>query len=513
MASVNGEIADKAVGDFIYGVVVATQAKQNDGKNQKRSTKLQLTDNLHVYNTFLSSDKLVKGMQLRGIVEKKEEKGYIVDLCFKDHSKGFLNFKDYDGPEFILGTQVSIIVKSSKSSSQKIIKVKHESTVSEVSETTMKGKTVNYEYIKPGFLVNCTVSKVVDNGVLVEFCNGISGGIFLDHLKQGLNKYKPKLEILARVVTVDFEQKRIGLSETLVDLAHQEPETYIGEILEKVKVVNHIQGKSYLVEGKLKSSGEKIRCMVNKKFNQADITDKKGKTVDKKRARFQSRLYSAGATLPGKIKITEYNYFDRRAIAIPIDEMDEQSSMSWNTIKAGDTLKVTVKEIIDEEYVNVEVNDHIYGKIYREQISDHPQKKISKKLKTSLGKQVQVKVWKVKKDRKILELTMKESVLGNKAFVPSDYDDPRVSKGTEFTGMVFKEHTDGYIIEFMNNLRGYLPLRTLEKYNKKFNYVKGSLVQCYMLEKQEKGFNLTVNKEESINYMPKTSISKMLRQK
>ena len=157
------------VGDFVYAVVVAKQSKQNDKTHDRKSYKLQLTDNLNIYNTFLSVEKLVKGMQLRGIVESKEEKGYIIDLCFKDKTKAFLNFKDYKGNQLKLGSQINVIVKKSKTSSQKIVKCIHFSTVENVKDMIVKGKSISYECIKPGFLVKCTVESIVDNGLNVTF--------------------------------------------------------------------------------------------------------------------------------------------------------------------------------------------------------------------------------------------------------------------------------------------------------------------------------------------------------
>jgi hypothetical protein len=507
MSAKNGHIVDKAVGDYVYAVVVATQSKPEDKSTQKKSNKLQLTDNLQVYNTFLSADKLVKGMQLRGIVERKEEKGYFIDLCFKDKAKAFLNFKYYEGPELFIGSQITVIVKSTKASSQKIVKCKHESTTSDISKTVLKGKTVNYEYIKPGFLVKCIVEKVADNGLFVNFCNGISGAIFSDHCKESLRKYKPKQELMARVITVDFEQKRIGLSELIVDLATTTHDVKLGDILKNVKVISHVEGRSYIVEGTSLHKGVTVRCMLNKKYHAADVGIKKLK--DKKRQRFENTKYTASQKLPGDIRITEFNYFDKMAIATSVAEQDEKTKISWDTLSGGDVIKVTIKEIVGDEYLNVSINDYMYGRLYKEQLTDNPQKHISKRLKKSIGQEIKVKVWRVVKDRKIIEFTMKESLMNEKVFVPNDFNDPRVANGTEITGLMSKEHSQGFILEFYNGLKGYLPTRILEKYNKKFAYTKGSMIQCFMLYKADKGLDLTISKEESVNYKPRTKGSKL----
>lgn len=80
MPATNGKIFGKKVGDFVYGVVVGTSVRESDQTHLKRSYKLEITDNLNIYNTFLSADKLQKGMQLQGVVESREDKGYVINL-------------------------------------------------------------------------------------------------------------------------------------------------------------------------------------------------------------------------------------------------------------------------------------------------------------------------------------------------------------------------------------------------------------------------------------------------
>lgn len=283
MSAENGDVSAKS--GFVYAVVIATQSKENDKTFERKSHKLQLSDNLHIFNTFLSSEKIVRGMQLRGIVERKEDKGYVIDLCFKDNTKAFLNFNDYAGKELKLGSQVTVVVISSKSSSQKIVKCKHMSTITDISETIIKSKSINYECIKPGFLVQCTVDSVVDNGLNVQFCKGISGVIFMDHLKDSLKKYKPKQEIVARVITVDFD-KRISLSELPHIVNHQPVKTQVtvGDVLKNVRVVSNVYGSSYLVEGESEKTGDKIKCFLHKMHVAADskqskIAKKREKTI------------------------------------------------------------------------------------------------------------------------------------------------------------------------------------------------------------------------------------------
>ncbi len=49
---------------------------------------------LEEVNKGLTGVKVTKNMLIQGRVKSKEEKGYLVDLGFKDKSQGFLKFSD-----------------------------------------------------------------------------------------------------------------------------------------------------------------------------------------------------------------------------------------------------------------------------------------------------------------------------------------------------------------------------------------------------------------------------------
>lgn len=122
MSATNGQIDNKQVGDFLYGVVVGTKSHQSDRSFISRNHRLQVTENLNIFNIFLTASKLAQNMQLQGVVESREDKGYVIDLHTKDKVKAFLSFKSYKGPELEDGQQISVILKKSKSKSQNIIK-------------------------------------------------------------------------------------------------------------------------------------------------------------------------------------------------------------------------------------------------------------------------------------------------------------------------------------------------------------------------------------------------------
>lgn len=58
-------------------------------------------------------------MVLQAVIESKEQKGYILNLGFKDDAKGFVKF---DGEDLKQGALIFVYVKSIGS---KVIKCKH----------------------------------------------------------------------------------------------------------------------------------------------------------------------------------------------------------------------------------------------------------------------------------------------------------------------------------------------------------------------------------------------------
>ena len=530
MPATNGKIFGKKVGDFVYGVVVGTSIRESDNTQLKRSYKLEITDNLNIYNTFLSADKLQKGMQLQGIVESREDKGYMINLRLKDESKAFLNYSDYKGKELNEGDEISVILKGSKSKSQKIIKWIHRSAIENFTEWKVDLNTeVNFEWVKPGFLVEAKIEGTVEahpsksststkngsqkasnktscNGLNVTFGKGVNGVIFVDHLQHDLSKYKKNKKILARVIYVDFEKKLIGLSELehILNLTPSSTDLTSDEILNNVKIVRKVYGNSYEVEAEKASTGDKVRWFFHKNHIIEVSNEKDAKNKSKEYLDFKAKAeLDVGQNLEYDLRVKEFNYFDAIPIVLPLHDKLGGSSINWNTLRGGVTIEGTIKDISEEDFVVVEINNFITGRIYRTHLTDVPQNRISKKIKNSIGKKMTFKIWKAIQDKKVLELTKKESILKDKVFVPTSFDDPRVKNGVKLTGVAIAKNDQGIIVEYFNNIKGFLPFESLEKYNKKYAFNKGDMIEAYMLFKANKGLSLTISEEESVNFKAK----------
>ena len=145
-----------------------------------------------------------------------------------------------------------MVVKNVMGSS-KIIKCEL-SGKDEQSPISVKELTIHN--MKPGFLVNAKVARVLENGIELNFLGGFSGTVFIDHLVKGdPSKYKPGEKLTARIVSVDQMTQSITLStlphlvkfESITNQLKQEGVT-VGNVYEKVSVADVAFGDSYRIE-------------------------------------------------------------------------------------------------------------------------------------------------------------------------------------------------------------------------------------------------------------------------
>jgi hypothetical protein len=269
-------------------------------------------------------------------------------------------------------------------------------------------------------------------------------------------------------------------------------------------VIKKIFGLSYKVEGESVETGEKYECFLHQNHIAAAVEIKK---KDRKRPKDfledNDKSLEPGETLQCNIKIKEFNYFDNVPVASTLEGINQSTVLSWETVTGGITVEGTIREIVEDSYIVVDINDKIFGRVYKFHLTDTPQKHIPKKLKNSVGKKMTFKTWKVENGEEILELTKKESIIKEKVFVPRDMDDPMVKNGVKLTGVMVAQDEKGYIVQYFNDLRGFLPFKSLENKNMKFSFKKGALIDAYLLFKTKDGLSLTVSEEESINFKPK----------
>ena len=213
-------------------------------------------------------------MVLQGTVESKEAKGYIIDLGFKDGSKGFLKVaKDEDGEKakkrsLRTGQIVQVVAKNVIETS-KVIKCEqlkpgsHGAAEDCVHPAAEDKAPVTVSHLKPGFLVSAKVQRVFDNGIELTFMRGITGTCFADHAsaqiaQATISNYKVGEKVLARIISTDPIHKTITLSmnENIVrwcPASSTQSSTSalssikVGHVFKNAKVSKVLYGGSYLL--------------------------------------------------------------------------------------------------------------------------------------------------------------------------------------------------------------------------------------------------------------------------
>jgi ribosomal protein S1 len=191
-------------------------------------------------NKLLSVDKVSKNMVLPAKVESREAKGFIVDLGFKDNTKGFLKVAEQTDTSTLVGKRVYIVVKTIIASS-KIIKcelLNKDNKLDCVQQAAVESNLddnfkLTAAQMKPGYLVHSKVSNVLVNGVELTYLGGLTGTVFEDHLDPNVKDLKVGSKLDARIVSVDPITKKVTLS-TLPHIVNWSPDTKNSKTLPKI---------------------------------------------------------------------------------------------------------------------------------------------------------------------------------------------------------------------------------------------------------------------------------------
>lgn len=213
VAMVNAEIGGAQTG-HIYNM-----QSGRAGLNRK----LQLTLEENYINKGQNIDHITKGMVFTATVESKEAKGFILNLGFRDQTKGFMKFSPEANERLLKAGSITVLVKSVVSASKVVrcellteqncvecVQQKEESVMNNIESDN----STTPQHVRPGFLVSGKVSKSYENGVEITFLGGITGTCFADHLDEdmSLDKYKIGTKVTTRIISVDPVSKQITTS-------------------------------------------------------------------------------------------------------------------------------------------------------------------------------------------------------------------------------------------------------------------------------------------------------------
>eukprot|EP01132_Coremiostelium_polycephalum_P004213 gene4213-5276_t len=173
-----------------------------------------------IVNKGSEFETFVEGMNIYGVINSVEDKGYVVSFGSELNFKGFLEFKDtaYYWPsnpseqltQFSVGQPLELNIKKMIKDTKTIHLSASHHLVSRA--VVSNSNVVTMESIQAGMLVETKVLEVLPNGLHLGFLEFFTGDIFIIHTQKSLDSYKSGQGVKARIIFVDQIGKRIGLS-------------------------------------------------------------------------------------------------------------------------------------------------------------------------------------------------------------------------------------------------------------------------------------------------------------
>lgn len=160
--------------------------------------------------------------------------------------------------------------------------------------------------------------KILENGILVRFFKFFYGFIFDEHLHLDLKEIKVNEKLMARVIYLDMENKRIHLSSkiNIINLENFKRGKFnfvIGKVYEGFNVKKELGGHNYLVEIKINEKNSICTFLSKNQINEKEELTENENYND-------------------KIKIKEFNYFEGYPMSTIKKEFMDKNMMSWNDI-------------------------------------------------------------------------------------------------------------------------------------------------------------------------------------
>lgn len=406
---------------------------------------------------------------LQCVIQSVEDHGYQVDVGFKG-LKGFLKFKDSeehcakynDKKKFLVGQVVRCYLKSGVSleESTRVIHLtlkKSARKASKFSQEKVSHHELNERCILPGSESFLTVMKIKKDGLIVNFMNEFAGFVNMNHLQNEWHipreNYKISDELDCSVLYYNSITKTFALSlrkkstykETL---EHFIKNYHLGQIIKRAKVA-YLNGSRSVVF----KIDDKYKAIANVK----DALDGDLNTMSKDELHL-----TLDATFPDdskhRCRIRSINLADLVIVLSLRQEFLNLPCVSVEELKPADFIEVKVKKYVKEGIVvtfglnlraiilNPDLHDYISANSYK---------------KYPIGKTIKCRVLKVdfNKQPARVYLTNKEQLMSPDLAIVKSCDKSYKGKPTYAT--INKVSTSGVVVEFFNNIKGFIPRRFL----------------------------------------------------
>ncbi|KAI8806617.1 hypothetical protein BJ742DRAFT_679848, partial [Cladochytrium replicatum] len=462
-----------AIGQLLPCVILEVEEKS---ASTRRRVELTLKPDL--VNRHLEAKDLVEGMALLGSVQSQEDHGYVIDLGIA----GMNGFLSNDGASEYIER-----VNKGKTVSPHLCNLHHRLICTQVPPSHV----LTFETLKPGQLVQAKIDSHLSNGLLLSFLGFFKGTVDLFHLDRTIlpvdgdidkplaNAYKANSKLRARVLYVDRERKRVGLSLkphvvqwTLYNGFSNSNSVDVGTIIEDAKVIRMDQGQGLLLScGGIEAAYVQMWRIADTRI---DKIDKKYRVGSVHRARVIGFDYNAGL-----VQVS----LQPRVLAMQF--------MKYSDLKPGMLLKGHVLKIIDNGVI-VTIEDTIRGFIPKMHFADVVISKPEKKFK--VGGEVKCQVISVDAGKKKLLLTARKSLMGADLPIVSKFEDAK--PGMITMGVVVAVRQFGCIVRFYGDVQGLAPTAELSENTVKDPtrlFTVGQPCKCRVMRVDPRNNKLTVS--------------------
>ncbi|TPX37608.1 hypothetical protein SmJEL517_g00637 [Synchytrium microbalum] len=463
------------VGQLMPCCIVALETTEPSKEHPKGRRRIELSLMPERVNARVSPSDIREGMTLSATVTSQEDHGYALSFGIEGVT-GFLNNKHLGGHDALKAGDLVYSSVLTTNEARRVASVTLEASIVPSSQIKM-AETMLLESLVPGLLVSAKVRNVTMNGLVLSFFGIFEGTVDMFHtgkrlvsLEDDLHKFfKVDQKVRARILFVDYERKRVGLTlrPTLVSWTRPESPASldIGTIVEEMTVTRVDQDVGILLDC---PGVEGAYCHLSR------LSDTFVEKIDKKfRAKTQHRARVIGMDFcDGLIQVS----LQPTVLA--------QTFYRHEDLKPGMIVKGRVLKL--ESYgMIVGLTDTIRGLCPRSHLSDvalsHPE------LKFKIDGAVKCRVLTVNPKAKKLTLTHKKSLLNSTLPIIESYN---VLPGTLADGVITAVKDFGCIVSFYNDVKALAPISELsDAFSNRAadHFTMGQVVRCRVL---------TVNQQE-----------------
>ncbi|KAL4232346.1 Protein RRP5 [Mactra antiquata] len=463
---------------FRVGSLLPCKLLEND-ENDEDNKSVMLTIDPRDVNIDLQPAKLRHGMILFGSISSQEDHGYIVDIgvrnvqVFLKNKNADTFVRQYNNGELLkIGQCVLCKImmpedrKAVQTGKTRVINVTIEPNQLRDVETSA-GYGLAFNDLVPGMKVKATVSEVLDDGLIVEFCKK-KCLIHKSHLPNAPVSYKLNKEIKCAVLYKHPLVKTITLSHlpyltdyTGVPITFGDSSLNIGDIIDDA-VVKRVD-KNHGVYFDLKSGATGFAGKHNLSDGEVDNIN---------------TMFKKGST--HRCRILGHSYIEGLMYVTMKESILKEKHVRVSDIKCGEMVECVVKNV-SLKGLNVELQKGIKGFIHNRHLADvtiqHPEKKFK------IGDKLKCRVLSVHEDSKKVDLTHKKSLVQSKYPIINDYT--QVEVGDIVEGYISTVKEKGCTVRFYDQVRGFVPKSLLSteliEYPEKVFYL-GQVVRCKVVK-------------------------------